>query len=464
MQTNTKPQKIYTHNGAIAKKISPEQQLRRSVMSCLLWENEFYEDGETIASRIGELVPLVEPVKVAEIAISARTDMGIRHAPLKIVREMVKHYRNSPLISDTLKKVIQRADELSEFMAMYFEDGKKPIAHQVKKGLASAFNKFDRYHLARNLAENKAITLRDVMFLVHPKPINDEQAEIFKGIANRTLSLNANETWQMSLSAQDGRGKQEKWTEALKSKRLGTLDIIRNLRNMIENNVDESLIRSALQRANPTKALPFQFITASKYAPSLESELEELMLSCLNKLDKLGGKTVILVDVSGSMEEKLSSNSDTSRLDVACGLAILIREICEHADIFTFSNDLVRIPNRRGFALRDAILNSQDHNATFLGSAVKAIYSKTDVNHEFYHFSRKYLLKFKGFGLNPNRIIVITDEQSNDSVPDPQGLGYMINIASAKNGVGYYSWLHINGWSEAVIRFIQNYEASEIKD
>ena len=56
-----KAQTICTHEGAAAKQISAEQQLRRSVMSCLLWEKEFYEDGKDIAARIAALVPRVKP-------------------------------------------------------------------------------------------------------------------------------------------------------------------------------------------------------------------------------------------------------------------------------------------------------------------------------------------------------------------------------------------------------------------
>ncbi len=47
------------------------------------------------------------------------------------------------------------------------------------------------------------------------------------------------------------------------------------------------------------------------------------------------------------------------------------------------------------------------------------------------------------------RLIVITDEQSHDRVPDRKG--YMINVASNKNGVGYGTWLHIDGWSDKVL-------------
>ncbi len=49
-----------THEGAPAVAITPEQALRRSVLACMLWENEFYESGVAIAGRIRELVPKVE--------------------------------------------------------------------------------------------------------------------------------------------------------------------------------------------------------------------------------------------------------------------------------------------------------------------------------------------------------------------------------------------------------------------
>jgi hypothetical protein len=55
---------------------------------------------------------------------------------------------------------------------------------------------------------------------------------------------------------------------------------------------------------------------------------------------------------------------------------------------------------------------------------------------------------------------VITDEQSHDAVPDPVApLAYMINVASYRNGVGYGRWVHIDGFSEQVLRFIAEYEA-----
>ena len=119
-----------THEGGKAVKISPELQLRRSVMSCLLWEDEFYEDGISIAQRIAETIPLVEPERVAAMAVEARTKMKLRHAPLLMVREMARLSGYRRLVGNTLYEVIQRADELTEFVTIYWKDGKQPLSAQ----------------------------------------------------------------------------------------------------------------------------------------------------------------------------------------------------------------------------------------------------------------------------------------------------------------------------------------------
>jgi hypothetical protein len=54
-----------------------------------------------------------------------------------------------------------------------------------------------------------------------------------------------------------------------------------------------------------------------------------------------------------------------------------------------------------------------------------------------------------------DRIVVITDEQSHDPVPGPNGRGYVINVAMHKPGIGYGPWNHIDGWSDRVLDFIR---------
>ena len=102
--------------------------LRRSVLACMLWEDEFYEDGVAIAGRIRELVPKVDAAKVAALAAEARTAMKLRHAPLLLVREMARHATHRALVAETMTRVIQRADELAEFVAIYWMDGRAPLS------------------------------------------------------------------------------------------------------------------------------------------------------------------------------------------------------------------------------------------------------------------------------------------------------------------------------------------------
>lgn len=460
---NKKVPSVFTHEGGKAKRITPEMELRRSVMTCLLWENEFYEDGKTIANRISSLVERVRPADVMNIAIEAREKQKLRHVPLLIAREMLNYPEHKQLVKLTLSKIIQRPDELTEFLALYWEKGKRPLAKQVQKGLAEAFTKFNAYQLSKWNKDN-AIKLRDVAFLVHPKPKDDEQGKVWAKFLNKTFfpeatksgfpvkekyeegkkfeKLEKADTWESNLVA--GKDKKETFTRLTSEKKLGAMAVLRNLRNMEQSGVDENKIRQSIKSMNPERVLPFRFITAAKYAPRFEPELEEAMFKCLALKEKLPGRTVLLVDVSGSMEAPLSSHggylraksSETSRLDVAYGLAMLLREICTTVDIYTFSNSLVLVPPRRGFGLKDAINNSQDHGATYLGSSVRHI----DQNVKY------------------DRLIVITDEQSHDNVPDPKGKGIMINVASNKRGVGYGKWLRIDGWSEAVIDYVTQME------
>ena len=423
-----------THEGAPAAAVTPELALRRSVLACMLWEDEFYEDGVAIAGRIRELVPKVDAVKVAALAVEARTAMKLRHAPLLLVREMARHATHRALVAETMTRVIQRADELAEFVAIYWKDGRAPLSGQVKKGLAAAFPKFDEYALAK-YDRAGAVRLRDVLFLCHAKPRDAEQAAVWKRLVDGELATP--DTWEVALSS--GGDKREHWERLLAERKLGALALLRNLRNMKDTGVGEDLVVSALGAMKTERVLPFRFLAAARYAPQWEAELEQAMFRAVADRERLAGHTVLLVDVSGSMVAPLSRRSEMLRTDAAYGLAVLLREIAEKVSVYTFSDETKRIPARRGFALRDAMESSLRHGGTRLGAALDSIKDSYD------------------------RIVVVTDEQSHDRVSAPKGRGYMINVASAKNGVGYGAWAHIDGWSEAVIEYIRELERSEAK-
>lgn len=422
---------VFTHEGGRAKQISSDMQLRRSIMAHMLWENSFYENGEDPAMRIAALVPQVDPFKVAAMAYDARTSMKLRHVPLLVIREMARHPKHKALVSQLLFDVIQRADELAEFLAIYWKDGRTPISAQVKKGLAKAFLRFNAYQLAKYNRDN-AIKLRDVLFMVHAKPQDKEQQKLWKDLIDDKLPIP--NTWETRLSS--GEDKKTVWMDLLSTNALGALALLRNLRNMQEVGVPLSAIKKAISTMKTDRVLPYRFIAAARYAPTLEPELEAAMFRSLEVVGKFHDKTVLLVDVSGSMSDPISAKSDMTRFDAASGLAVLARELIDNLEIYTFSDRVVQVPNRRGFALRDAIVNSQPHGGTYLANAVEAINRKTQYD----------------------RIIVFTDEQSHDGIATPNGKGYVINVASYENGVGYGQWTHIDGFSEHVFDYIEEFE------
>jgi len=459
-----KPTPIFTAEGARAVKISPLHQLVRSTMACMLWEDNFYEEGGKIADRIKELVHAVKLDEAAFVAITAREQMKLRHLPLLVVREMARHpaLKYSPsIVSETLARVIQRADELTEFLAIYWQDGKQPLSKQVKLGLAKAFQKFNEYELAK-YNRDKSVKLRDVLFLCHSKPgdVPVEDSRWTKAERQQSADpafvhehrpqgftegevlygkliydqLKTPDTWEVELSA--GADKRATFSRLMAERKLGDMAFLRNLRNMVEAGVPtEEIVASGDQR-RWGRVLPFRFIAAARVVPMLEPHLEAWMMKCLAGAEKLPGVTLLLLDVSGSMNNPLSRKSDLNRLDAAKALAILLREICEEVRVFAYSTDVAEVAPRRGFALADAI--GKPRGGTDTGRAVAMMNA-----------------------IPHNRLIVLTDEQSHTSVPAPKAeTGYMINVATERNGIGYGPWVHIDGFSEAIVDYIQESERS----
>lgn len=442
MRTNVKAPAPRTHEGGKAIHITYHEQLRRSVMSCLLWEQGFYEDGVEIGARIAELVPKVEPASAYQIAVEARGAMNLRHVPLWLTVAMTRAgHDHRVLVSKLLEAVIQRPDEMAEFLALYWKDGKVPLAAQVKKGLAKTFRKWDEYRLAKYNRDG-AIKLRDVLFLCHSKPRDEAQAELWKRLIDGKLATP--DTWEVAISgvkADDTAARAAAWTRLISEGKLGALALLRNLRNMRQDGVEYGVVQRALLDMKVNRVLPFRFIAAAKADPQFEPELEDAMIRSIANRPKIEGHTAVVVDVSGSMNGALSGRGTLTYMDAACGIAMLARELCSRVTVFTFSDKVAQLAPRRGFALRDLIIHSLPHQGTCLRGALKAVEAQ---------------------GMQFDRYIVITDEQSQDGCHTPKAQRrYMINIASAKNGVGYRAWTHIDGFSEAVLRWIAEVEKAD---
>src|SRR5262249_19151344 len=133
------------------------------------------------------------------------------------------------------------------------------------------------------------------------------------------------DTWEVELSR--GGDKKASWSRLLTEEKLGDLAMLRNIRNMREAGVEDGLIRQGIAHVQAGRLLPINFVASARHNPQFERELEQKFFDCFAGKEKLSGGTIILVDVSGSMDAKLSGRSELTRMDVACSLAMIGREM-----------------------------------------------------------------------------------------------------------------------------------------
>ena len=459
-----------TNGGAKASSIRPYDELVRSTQACMLWDKDFAEGGSSVADRIKVLVQECKPDMVATLAVTARNQMKLRTVPLVLARELARHKDLSKyprLVSTLLADVIQRADELATFLDLYWKDGKQPLSKQVKVGLSKAFSKFNEYELAKYKREAKDVSIKDVLFLVHAKPVDAvgkgkfTKAErkvtpvrpdatkgelLFKKLVDGALATP--DTWETELSA--GKDKKETFTRLMKEKKIGALAFLRNLRNMQQAGVSAQVVADYANTVKVDKVLPFRFLAAARHVPAWEGILEKMMFRCIEGMPKLKGKTVFIVDISGSMGAPLSAKSELNRMDTALALAILAKEQCENAVIYaTAGSDgrrthaTAKVADCRGFALAEAI---KQMNSTLGGGGI---------------FLNQVMDFVAPKEQDADRVLVLTDEQDCDTKCNPADANafakknYIINIASQKNGIAYEKFCHVTGWSENILSYIQ---------
>lgn len=438
MRMNLRPRMpaATTHEGAPATTSPKLQQLERLVLTCMLWEDTYYVDGVTVAERIRtlsqELCQEGKGLQVLNLATKARQVWNLRHAPLMVLLGMVAAC--SRYVEEAVYEVCKRADEPGELLSLLRSSGllrHKTIPRKVRMGLQTTLARFNEYQLAKYDNRRADWKLRDVFRIVRPKPTNEEQSALWKRVIKGELVVP--DTWETAISAagSDQRAKLRTWERLLTENKLGDFALLRNLRNLSEAGVSAQLIRAKLETLNTAKLFPYRLFAAAKHAPQFADVLDRKMLESCSALPKLRGKTAVLVDVSGSMKERMSGKSEMTRLDGAACLAIIFREMCENGTMFEFDTTLQHVsPLYRGAALAAYLTRRSDGGGTLIGAAV------TQAQH------------------GHDRVIVLTDEQSSDTVSDIRQLAYMVNLAPYQQGVGFGAWIRINGFSFAVPQYI----------
>lgn len=358
--------------GGEAYTIGSEMELYTTVCTASL-NNKFYESSKGTIDRVRSLIAQCDPEFVARLAVYVREEMNLRTIPLVLTVELAKTHNGDDLISRLTERVIQRVDELTEILAYYQlvnnRIGTKKLgklSNQLQKGIANAFNKFDRYQFGK-WSRDTEIKIRDVLFLSHPKPKDEEQKRIFKKIVDGTLETPY--TWETRLSeaGQNGESKKEVWEELIESRKVGYMALMRNLRNIIQAEVsDEHITMVCNYLSNETavlnsKQLPFRYVSAYRMLttgkaptisfdrwddrdytyreytnsvvddPRLGQILQALEVAINISVQNIpmfdhNENVLIATDVSGSMCQPVSERSVINYYDIGAILAMMIHK------------------------------------------------------------------------------------------------------------------------------------------
>ena len=297
---------------------SPKLELVSILLTSFV-QDQFYRGASNTMERAKELIGKIDPLFAAKAAVFARNEYGMRSISHFVAGEIGHSTKGADWTKRFFSKVVRRVDDITEILAYYLSTYGKPLPNSMKKGLADAFGKFDTYQLAKYRAEGKAMSLIDAVNLVHPKP-NRKNAKALKALVEGTLR--SEDTWESRLTkaGQEAETEEQKvemkkdaWADLIKSRKIGYFALLKNLRNILEQAPeivpdavellkDESMIRKSL-------VLPFRFSTAIEEIQKVTwsgvtdilRALNEALEISISNVPKFDGKTLVVVDESGSM-------------------------------------------------------------------------------------------------------------------------------------------------------------------
>lgn len=312
-----------------AFELSPKSKLIQITSTCLFKEPKFYGNVEDEANAIIDTARKVaqeDPVFLLKLANYLRNEQYLR----TISTYLLVYTANQPelkgrnIVHQYAPKIIQRADELKEAMAMQLQCFGKPIPNSLKKGIAESFKNFDEHQVGKYKKQNTkgAVSFKDVIMLTHPK----QPSEIIKKILDKKLKTPI--TWETELSAKGN--KKEVWENLLDSNKLPYMASLRNIRNILNANVSERHIDKLCkfiadaEQVKRSKQLPFRFFSAYKEienesnpsASQFLDALEDAITVSYENIPKIPGTTLIACDTSGSMQVPISKRSSVERYDI----------------------------------------------------------------------------------------------------------------------------------------------------
>lgn len=321
--------------GGRAYKESKELQLV-SLLLTSFGEDKTYRKAEDTFAHLDALIQDCDKLFCAKAIVYARREFGMRTITHYAASVLAKYIGGEAWAKNFFERIIYRPDDMTEIVACHFAR-KQKLSNAMKKGFADALGKFTDYQLAKYRSEGSAVKLVDVVNLVHPVQTEKNNGAIEKLVNGELKSF---DTWEVELSAagSDAEAKKNVWRNLISENKLGYFALLRNLRNIIGLG-DAELKNLALGAlVNPdaihkSLVLPFRFSTAYKELSTIDAKaMSAISRACeiaCDNVPKMDGKTLVALDVSGSM----SSVADIAALFTA----VLVKT--NDCDVITFSYD-----------------------------------------------------------------------------------------------------------------------------
>jgi hypothetical protein len=502
---------LVTYEGAPAYQRDIKSELFMLGVSNMVGENTFYESA---GDRDARFAKLAGEVAVADVEWFARftrwlrTEANMRSASLVAACEGVRARLSNGLRGSNrslISGVCSRADEPGELLAYWLSTYGRVIPKPVKRGVAdAAMRLYDEYSLLKYDTSTHALRFGDVIELTHPGDRkgssqglqwkNDTQRDLFKYAIDRRhnrdeipetlrivhanaalrrrigacpdVALNtrilyeAGMTWEDALSLVGSKVDKAKLWEAL-IPTMGIFALARNLRNFDEAGVSDSSATYVMNRfTDPaqvakSRMFPYRWYAACQAAPSLRwgHALDQALTAACVNVPKLSGRTLVLVDTSGSM----SATSMTNRSKMTPVIAATVFGV---ALAFRGTNvDLV------GFA-SGTFTHDIPRGGSFIREVDRFVKRVGEVGHGTMT-AQSLRQRYDGH----DRVIVITDEQAMRYIPSdiiPLNVPmYCFNLGGytpAMTNWGASNRIELGGMTDATFKMIPLIESGRNAD
>lgn len=350
---DTNPTKVETHEGGTAYLKSIENEWTNMLFSFVLQagNDSFYETVDDKENRFVELTDEIiskyGPQFAAKAAVFTRNELGLRS-----VSELLAALLNKENFEGKRKfyaDYFKRPDGVGEVFAAVDYLGMKK-SHALIRGCGDYLSGLSEYQIGKYKMSKRKYNMFDLINLTHA---NSEAIDKYK-----RGTLASPDTWEVAIStAEDEDSRSQEWIRLVTEEKLGYLALIRNLRNILnadgvtESWVKEVLIPQITNKDKILKSLTFPYQIYVAYLAVKDSCPFEVMvalsdafkISALSTMPSLPGNNVIVVDVSGSMNDPYSTNSQLSIVEVSAVYAVALYLSNNKFDMIKFGSQAMQV-------------------------------------------------------------------------------------------------------------------------